>query len=91
MVAAGYALAVIGALPMLMFGFDHMEADQNYPRSIIQVSDNDTAGAILDAVDHRAGDRAGRLPAVGDGRPPARRHAAAAARDGARGCGPAWR
>jgi signal transduction histidine kinase len=50
LVAAGYALSVVGPLPMLMFGFDQMEPDAGYPSSILQVSDDRTAGRVLDGV-----------------------------------------
>jgi signal transduction histidine kinase len=50
LVAFGYALAAFGPLPMLMFGFDQVEPDINYPDSIFQISENRTIGRLLDAV-----------------------------------------
>jgi len=48
LVALGYGLAVIGPLPMLMFGFDQIEPGAGYPRSILQISEDRTAGRILE-------------------------------------------
>src|SRR3954466_13766502 len=49
-VAAGYSLAIVGPLPMLMFGFDHMEPDRHYPHTILQISESRTAGRVHDRV-----------------------------------------
>jgi signal transduction histidine kinase len=38
LVAAGYALALLGPLPVLMFGFDSVRDDCDCPPSVIQVS-----------------------------------------------------
>ena len=48
LVAAGYALAIVGPAPFLMFGFDAHCTD--CPRSVIQVSDGTTIGTIGDAL-----------------------------------------
>jgi signal transduction histidine kinase len=48
LVTAAYVVSVVGPAPYLMFGFDAHCTD--CPRSIMQVSDSTTVGAISDAV-----------------------------------------
>jgi signal transduction histidine kinase len=50
LVAAGYALTVLGALPMLMFGHNPMQDCDGCPRSVIHVSGSVAADRVLDGV-----------------------------------------
>ena len=50
LVAAGYALAVVGTLPMLMFGSNPMDDCDGCPRSVIHVSGSVTAERVLEGV-----------------------------------------
>jgi signal transduction histidine kinase len=50
LVGAGYALAVLGPLPFLMFGFNEGDACEGCPPSVLQVSDSATVATALDVV-----------------------------------------
>jgi signal transduction histidine kinase len=50
LVAAGYGLSVVGPLPMLMFGRNPMEHCDGCPRSVINVSGDETVLRVLDGV-----------------------------------------
>jgi signal transduction histidine kinase len=50
LVAAAYALSVVGPLPMLMLGRNPMDGCDRCPRSVINVSGSVTAGRVLDGV-----------------------------------------